>query len=367
MIVTCNVCGTANQIDPEHIRGETAQLQCVSCKSRITISREGKTLRQDPPKGKGKDRGDEKTSDSAAGGRFPAEPSAHKKGFGLRGKMFFLFVVIPICLFIGASFLYLNAMGSLSGLITQESSQLVTKAAEMAVADKARAVAREAKLYLQTHPNLKREDFNKDPQFKEIAVQKIGQTGYTLLVSREDAKGQSFMWVHPRADLVGIDIIAAMKKTLGPDYERWYKVQGKEYEVGGYYLWIDKQEKYVYTAPIAGTDFNIAATAYLPEFTSPMQALEVRAKGVTAQATRNTILVLAITAILIALSVVVYSYKLSGRLRALAEAADRISVGNLDAEIKETKAKDEIGDLTSALSRMQTSIRLAIRRLRERR
>ena len=355
MIVTCNNCGTANQIDSENIRGETAQFLCISCKSRITISKEGKIVSQDSSKGRGKDRG------------YLSVGSPRKGGLGLRGKMFILFVVIPMCLFIGASFVYLNAMRSLSGLITKESSQLVTKAAETAVADKARAVAREAKLYLQTHPTLRREDFNKDPLFKEIAVQKIGETGYTLLVSREDAKGQSFMWVHPRPDLVGIDIIAAMKKTLGPDYERWYKVQGKEYEAGGYYLWIDKQEKYVWTAPIAGTEFNIAATAYLPEFTAPMQVLEKRANTVTSRATGTAILVLVIAVVLTALSVVVYSYQLSGRLHALSQAADRISVGDLDAEIKETKSKDELGDLTTALSRMQTSIKLAMRRLRERR
>jgi HAMP domain-containing protein len=354
MIVICNACGTANQIDPEHIRGETATFLCISCKSRVTISKEGKIQRLDPPKGRRRDRGD-----------LPAR-LASKGGLGLRGKMLILFVIIPMCLFIGASFVYLNAMRSLSGLITKESSQLVTKAAETAVADKARAVAREAKLYLQTHPSLRPEDFNKDPQLREIAVQKIGQTGYTLLVSREDAKGQSFMWVHPRPDLVGIDIIAAMKKRLGPDYERWYKVQGKEFETGGYYLWIDKQEKYVWTAPIEGTNFNIAATAYLPEFTAPMQVLEQRAKMVTGRATATTIVVLVIAIVLTALSVVVYSYQLSGRLHGLSEAADRISVGDLDAEIKQTKSKDEIGDLTMALSRMQTSIKLAMRRLRER-
>jgi nitrogen fixation/metabolism regulation signal transduction histidine kinase len=156
-----------------------------------------------------------------------------------------------------------------------------------------------------------------------------------------------------------------MKKTLGPDYERWYKVQGKEQEIGGYYKWIDKQEKYVYSAPISGTDFNIAATSYLGEFTEPMKQLEERAKTVTVRAERTVMVIFGITAVLIALFVIIYSYKLSGRIKSLCDAADRISTGSLDIEVKGTESKDELGELANAFSRMQTSIRLAIKRMRE--
>jgi HAMP domain-containing protein len=294
------------------------------------------------------------------------ESGPRKRLFGLRFKMFFLFFFIPIVLIIAAGLVYMNYMRTLSGLIIKESSQLVTKMAEERVNEKARAVAREVKLYLETHPDLKREDFNQDPKLKEIAIQKIGETGYTLVVSREDKNGQSFMWVHPKQELVGIDIIGAMKKRLGPDYDRWYKVQGKEREATGYYKWIDGQEKYTCGTPIQGTDFNIASTVYLGEFTLPMEELEARTNQLTARATRTVTIVLAATAILIALIVVIYSYRLSGRLKSLSDAADRISLGNIEAEIKEIKSKDEIEDLADAFSRMQASIRLAIKRLRER-
>ncbi len=50
----------------------------------------------------------------------------------------------------------------------------------------------------------------------------------------------------------------------------------------------------------------------------------------------------------------------------LTEAADRISVGELDVAIGVTR-KDEIGDLAEAISRLQDSIRLSIERLRQRR
>lgn len=361
MKITCEKCGRQYDIDPQEIARKQNMFTCETCNTKIIIP---KTHDRTPRKDQ-KVTNPEPSKDETS---RPAPPPPKKMGIGLRGKMFILFFFVPICLIVAASYYYVNHMKTLSTLITKESYEVVTKMAEQAVAEKGRAVAREVGLYLETHPDLKREDFIKDPKLKEIAIQKIGKTGYTLVVSREDEKGESFMWVHPKDELVGIDIIAAMKKTLGPDYERWYKVQGKKYELCGYYKWIDGQEKYTCSSPIAGTaDLNIAAAVYLGEFTLPMEGLKVRANAMSQKATRTVMIILAAAALLIALFVVVYSYRLSGRLKYLAGAADRISIGDLDTEIAGTKTKDEIGLLTSALGRMQASIRLALKRLRERR
>jgi methyl-accepting chemotaxis protein len=61
-----------------------------------------------------------------------------------------------------------------------------------------------------------------------------------------------------------------------------------------------------------------------------------------------------------------YGHRISKRLKDLTEVADRISVGELEAEI-DTTVGDEIGELSEAISRMQDSIRLSIQRLRRRR
>lgn len=53
-------------------------------------------------------------------------------------------------------------------------------------------------------------------------------------------------------------------------------------------------------------------------------------------------------------------------IRNLTDAANRISIGDLDVEIKRP-SKDEIGDLADAIMRMQDSIRLSISRLKRKR
>jgi len=77
-------------------------------------------------------------------------------------------------------------------------------------------------------------------------------------------------------------------------------------------------------------------------------------------------IVLVAVIIIIGLCIVIYGYRLTRSIQYLTEAADRISVGDLEAEI-EIKSKDEIGNLADAISRMQDSLRLSIERLRRRR
>lgn len=293
-----------------------------------------------------------------------------KRLFGLRFKMFFLFFFVPIVLIIAAGLVYVNHMQTLSGLITKESSQLVTKMAEEAIAEKGRSVAKEVERYLSSHPDLKKEDYMHDPVLKSIGIQKVGQTGYTCLVSKARETEPSCLWLHPKEDLIGKDIVAGMRKTLGDGYDRWFRIQDVAFRTGkesdGYYLWFDKREKYMVMVPVEGTNLFVSSTTYIDEFTLPMTELQTRANQLTDKAIRTVMIVLAATAILIALIVIIYSYWLAGRLKSLSDAADRISLGNIDAEMKEIKSKDEIEDLADAFSRMQASIRLAIKRLRER-
>ena len=126
------------------------------------------------------------------------------------------------------------------------------------------------------------------------------------------------------------------------------------------------REKFMVCTPVEGTSFIIAATTYVGEFTAPVKLLNIRAKKQT-DITRNIVFGIFITTILlIGFIVYFYGHRLAGRIKSLTEVSNRISVGELDAEI-DIGGKDEIGDLGEAISRMQDSIRLSIERLRRRR
>ncbi len=302
-----------------------------------------------------------------------ARPSdiPQRKRFGVRGKMFVLFFFIPIVLILVASLLYMKQLSSLSSHLAQRSSDTVTKVTEEVVAQRGREVASQCKVYLITHPDLKKAFFNYDLKFKRIAVQKIGMTGYTAVYETPGPDGIWRLWTHINPNVVGIDT-STLKDSLGESFPGFWKIYtgvkgGKESQ--GYYKWLDAdgvlRDKFMVCVPIEGTPYVLAATAYLEEFTGAAKFMQESAAQFALK-TRNIVIgILAGTLILIGLTVFLYGYRLAERIKSLTYVADRISVGDLDAKITEIGSKDEIGDLALAIKRMQESIRLAIKRLKE--
>ena len=300
----------------------------------------------------------------------PPKPAPHKmRGVGVRGRMFFLFLLVPICLIIAAVFIHRNSIKTLTGLIIKESSQLVTKMAENAIAEKGRFVAKEVERYLLSYPDLPKEDFMQDPVLKSIGVQKVGKTGYTYLISMRTPTEVSALWLHPDEKLIGKDVVTVMRNALGDEYKRWNMIQGVAFtqgkEAAGYYTWHDRGQMYMVMVPVEGTGFFVTSTALLDEYTAPMKQLEGRVNELTAAAIRIMTIVLVATALIIVLFFVIYNYPLSGRLKNAFDAADYIGVDDLEVETGRNKWGDKSGKAAPAIRRMQGSIHHAIKRLRE--
>jgi HAMP domain-containing protein len=371
MIVICSGCGKKYKIDFEIIHTDVAKFKCRVCNHVNSVT---KPLPEDI-----KSLGTKHQSKETPATEPPIPEQVIDKEdlgrgirFGLRAKMIALFILVPVVLMVVANIFWLTRMRRLSNLITEESSQMVIKTGQETIADKSRTVAKQVKLYLETHPNLKKENFFQDSVFKDITIQKVGQTGYTCLVERPNpGEPISKLWVHPIQKLIGVGINNAMKKTLGKHYQRWYDIsinafKGKGQEATGYYTWYDKREKYMAMAPVTGTEFFIAGTTYLDEFTTPVKTLQKRADILTSTTFRDVIIILVLATLLISIITFTYANRLSGNIRYLANIADRISLGELTAEMT-LKSNDEIGILTEAINRMQVSIGMAMKRLRKRR
>jgi methyl-accepting chemotaxis protein len=286
--------------------------------------------------------------------------------------MFILFFSVPISLVIAASLLYIWQINTLSSELATGSAGTIIKMTEEVVAERAKEVASQCKVYLITHPELKKAFFNYDLKFKRIVVQKIGVTGYTSLYETPGADGVWRTWAHLDPNMIGVDM-TTLKESLGESFPGFWKIftgvkDGKESK--GYYKWADAKgtlrDKFIVSIPVMGTPYVVAATAYPDEFTEPVKFMQESA-ALFALRTRNLVIViLAGTVILIGLIVAVEAYKLTAKIKYLTDVTERISVGDLDVEITGIKSRDEIGELSDAITRMQESIRLAIKRLRER-
>lgn len=382
MIIICEECGKKYRIDPSKIKGKAASFKCRACSHHIVVSKPETPAEPAPAAPPEEPRPTlasitTTVDDSSAGPgadthTAPATARKRSRGLGLRAKMLLLFMAVPIILMIAASLLYLWQLETMAGMLTRDSSKFVNQMAEEKIADISAGVAMQCKLYLLSHPDLIREDFNEDMGFKTLAVQKVGLTGYTALYELPGSDGVWRTWAHVNKKIIGIDM-SKLKKPLGRNFPGFWKVYigvkgGKKSQ--GYYTWQDKdgkfRDKFMVCTPIAGTRYVIAATTYMDEFTGPVKRMQARAKELTDRARLITWAVLGLTLLLIGLIVSIYGHRLTGKIRALTDVADRISVGELGMEVKST-SKDEIGDLAEAISRMQDSIRLSIERLRRRR
>jgi predicted Zn finger-like uncharacterized protein len=378
MIVICEECGKKYRIDPSKIKGKAASFKCRSCTQLIVVSKPEPPVERPEIESRPTLEsltttiGDSPTAARADTGQSQAKPRLRTKGLGLRSKMLLLFMAVPLILMIGASLLYLWQLETMSNLLTRESSRIVNQMAEDKIADQSASVAMQCKLYLLSHPELIREDFDRDMGFKTLAVQKVGQTGYTALYELPGSDGVWRTWAHVNEKIIGIDM-SKLKKPLGRSFPGFWAVyigvkEGKKSQ--GYYTWKDKdgkfRDKFMVCTPVAGTRFVIAATTYLHEFTGPVKRMQIRAKELTDRARLISWAALGLTLLLIGLIVSIYGHRLTGKIKSLTDVADRISVGELGMEVK-TTSRDEIGELAEAIARMQDSIRLSIERLRRRR
>ncbi len=309
-----------------------------------------------------------------------------KSGLGLLPKLLFgtlipilvAFLIIWVIVFFSVDFWKFRVTSvkdigseSLKELTTtslNESKSSLNKLGEKIIKEKAIDVAAQIEIFVKTHAKMKREDILRDPWLKSIAVQKVGETGYTAV---HDDRGINYFHVNPQ--IVGSDL-----HDLSTKLPAFWKILEASLKgpAFGYYDWKDAdgriRPKYMYLAPVKDTDLIVAATTYIDEFSRPSRVMEGRMKQIEsryleAYEGRIKIFYVVILCVLLILLVRIYFYdrSVTGPIRYLSEVADKISMGELNTPIQ-IKEKGEVGVLAESIERMQTSVKAAIERLQRR-
>jgi len=262
-----------------------------------------------------------------------------------------------------------ESLKELTTTAQKESKSSLDRLGERMIREKAIDVAAQIEIFIKTHPKMKREDVLRDPWLKTIAVQKVGETGYTAV---HDNQGINYFHANPK--IVGTDL-----HDLSKPLPAFWKILEASLKgpASGYYDWKDAdgriRPKYMYLATVRDTDLIVAATTYIDEFSRPAKAMEGKMKQIERTYLedyqgRIKIFYLVILGVIIVLLVRIYFYARSAihPIRYLSEVADKISMGELDTEIR-VKGKGEVGVLAESIERMQISVRAAIERLQKRR
>jgi HAMP domain-containing protein len=300
------------------------------------------------------------TANQGGGEKIMAE--TRRRGVSLLTKLT-IGILIPLVIsFAVIGYIYMLQIEEVKSVALEEGARSLNDLGEKMIREKALDVAKQIEIFVKSHPHLSREELYNSLPLKVIAVQPVGRTGYTTV---HDNKAINHF--HKNSKIVGMDL-----RTLGDKLPEFWGIlerslKGRSH---GYYNWKDAdgvmRAKYMYCAPIAGTDLVVAATTYIDEFSKPAKQIEQRIVD-RAERTRIVFLiVMGVSLIVVILVTSMYSRTIVRPIVYLTQVADRISLGDLDTKI-EIKSSDEVGMLAESLDRMQESLRAAIERLRRKR
>lgn len=364
MTVICKKCGADYQIDPDKMKADTVRFACRDCGAFVVVNKSDLTGPIDPAVS------DPKPKPSKIDPRPPVSEETQIKGMGIRAKMFTLLIII-ILAFAGQAYYLIWQLNRMTERFGQQGTTIIKEMAEKDIMDTANSVAAQVALYLESHPDLRKEDFMQDERFKSIAIQKVGKTGYTA-INEKGADGKWRTWAHTNPNICApaLDDMADLKGPMGENFDGFWKiltgVKGSA-PSSGYYRWQEKdksfKDKYMVCVNVKGTGFNISSTTYIDEFTQPMQRLEKESKSIAKTQSLNIGILISVISISIAVIVFIFGNRLTSNIKYLSVMTDRISLGDLDALI-ETRSKDELAVLTESISRLQQSVKLSIKRLR---
>jgi methyl-accepting chemotaxis protein len=252
------------------------------------------------------------------------------------------------------------------------------------IREKAKDVARQMEVFVKSNPKMGISDLRANEDLQRIAVQPVGQTGYTAV---HDNKAINHF--HPNPKIVGMNL-----SNLAESYPEFWAIleESLSEDASGYYDWEDAdgtvRPKYMFIAPVRGTNLRIAATTYIDEFSAPARGIEQKLDEihhrteetllatagrtskrfqVTSQRTLRMILIVVGVCLLVVIVLTYwFSRRIIGPITHLTRVANRISMGDLETRV-EIRSSDEVGRLAESFGRMQESLRVAIQRLKKRR
>jgi signal transduction histidine kinase len=211
-----------------------------------------------------------------------------------------------------------------------------------------------------------------DPKFKAVAVQTIGEKGYSCVYECVSAR----MLAHPNSSLIGTDM-----RTLQTALPSWWRVFGPSLSCApsrGYYDWKDAdgsiRKKYMVMLPLEGTHLMVAATTYLDEFTRPMSIIEdeghrklAQSQTIFASVTKSSYVAVALSSLIfLGLMLLIGRYTSNALLSGLERIrvfAQELSLGNYEMKFGSPPQISDLKNIFNSLDRMRDQV-LAIQKNR---
>lgn len=291
----CEECGKKYRVDVNKLKGRAAAFTCRSCGHQIIVTRpqghiseiqaadgsipslaETLALEENLPEAL------EPASAAAAANDLDGRRRRALGRIGLRLRLVLIFLVLPVGIMAAAGLIFQRFLEYRIYRLSQENRQLADLSAEERIAGLSEAVAAQVKLYLQWHPGVAPQDFDRDAVLRDIVLQPVGKSGFIFFYERPIASESWRIWMNGQRQLAGTDL-GDLRRELGAHFPRFWEVVtgvGGGRLSRGYCFWRDRngkfREAFLACTPIVDSPYVIAAAAYMEEFNGPSAQMETR-------------------------------------------------------------------------------------------
>lgn len=252
-----------------------------------------------------------------------------------------------------------------------DSTLALNQLGEKMIKQRAMDVAKQLEIYIMENPTMSVADLQNDTYFKDLAVQSVGETGYTAITDVDSL----ICRFHASSKITNLDL-HNLAETLPGFWGIMSKSEGGR-DVSGYYDWKEPdgsiKQKYMYIAIVDArtadnVKFSVAATTYIDEFSAPMQEIETRLTDSYSSTvstvntttelvkSKSAIFIMAV-AIVAVLAAYIFARSMTRPLKKLSAAAVNVAEGNLDAQVPQIKSNDEIQDLSDTFNMLIGAIK----------
>jgi methyl-accepting chemotaxis protein len=313
-----------------------------------------------------------------------SEAENPKLKFRIRTKILLAFLGLSLVSLALFGYVALSNIRSVGDYALEKSASLGESAANDAtnalealgaeiIEQKAKDVARQCAIYINAHPDMAIADLQTSLEFQEIAVQAVGETGYTALTDYETLTCR----FHVNPGIIDLDLHELAQKLPG----FWEIMEGSQggKDSFGYYDWEESdgsiREKYMFITPINartadGVGMTVAATTYIDEFSKPVEETKEKIANTTLSVnehinaeisnTRYTFIVVLMAIILVVTAVsFLLSRAITNPIMALTQAAQSIERGERfepESITSLTKARDELARLARVFGEMAIEV-----------
>lgn len=263
-----------------------------------------------------------------------------------------------------------NAM-AMGDSAVQESTGALNALGEQIIKQKAIDVAKQLEIYIKDNPDKTVEDLQADEYFKALAVQPVGETGYTAITDVDTL----ICRFHASEKTVNMDLHALEEKLPG----FWSVMSQSEGGVvsEGYYDWEEAdgsiKQKYMYIAIVDaqtadGVTFSVAATTYMDEFSQPIVSTKEKIDSDIAESVstinastdammQQSVIMIALIIVFVVIVSLFFARSISDPIRKLKVAADKLTSGDTNVKLPSAGGSDEISELVSSMEMLSVAFK----------